>query len=230
METEKTNGKGRKELRQREHFLTRGRGARAQAPGRYLWLGRTGRLRARGVRDPLELHRRGARGATARSSRSRITPTAASRWRTTGAAVPWTGTPRKSATTGSSCTASSTPAASTTIIDGDNYEYSLGLNGLGACATQYASRYMDVTVWRDGNKYSLHFEQGQITGKKGEELKIEPTDRGKKTGTLTRWLPDLDVFTDINIPASYFTDVLQPTGGRQRGHHVPLPRPGGRKI
>ena len=60
-------------------------------------------------------------------------------------------------------------------LDGDNYEYSLGLNGLGACATQYASRYMDVTVWRDGNKYSLHFERGQITGKKGEELKIEPT-------------------------------------------------------
>ena len=94
-------------------------------------------------------------------------------------------------------------------LDGDNYEYSLGLNGLGACATQYASRYMDVTVWRDGNKYSLHFERGQITGKKGEELKIEPTDRGKRTGTLTRWLPDLDVFTDINIPASYFTDVLR---------------------
>ena len=61
--TERANGKGRKELRQREHFLTRGRGARAQAPGRYFRLGRTGRLRARGVRDPLELHRRGARGA-----------------------------------------------------------------------------------------------------------------------------------------------------------------------
>ena len=48
--------------------------------------------------------------------------------------------------------------------DGDNYEYSLGLNGLGACATQYASRYMDVTVWRDGLEYSLHFERGEIVG------------------------------------------------------------------
>ena len=92
---------------------------------------------------------------------------------------------------------------------GDNYEYSLGLNGLGACATQYSSRYMDVTVWRDGNKYSLHFERGEAMGKKGEELKTEPTDRGKKTGTLTRWLPDLDVFTDIDIPAEYFTDVMK---------------------
>ena len=92
---------------------------------------------------------------------------------------------------------------------GDNYEYSLGLNGLGACATQYSSRYMDVTVWRDGNKYSLHFERGEITGKKGAELKVEPTDRGRKTGTLTRWLPDLDVFTDIDIPADYFIDVMK---------------------
>ncbi len=92
---------------------------------------------------------------------------------------------------------------------GDNYEYSLGLNGLGACATQYASRYMDVTVWRDGNRYSLHFERGEVTGKKGKELTIEPTDRGRKTGTLTRWLPDLDVFTDIDIPAEFFTDVMK---------------------
>ena len=71
-------------------------------------------------------------------------------------------------------------------LDGDNYEYSLGLNGLGACATQYSSRYMDVTVWRDGNKYSLHFERGKPVGKKGDELRIEPTDRGRKTGTRTR--------------------------------------------
>ena len=92
---------------------------------------------------------------------------------------------------------------------GDNYEYSLGLNGLGACATQYSSRYMDVTVWRDGNKYSLHFERGEATGKKGEELQSQPTDRGRKTGTLTRWLPDLDVFTDIDIPAEYFTETMK---------------------
>ena len=94
-------------------------------------------------------------------------------------------------------------------LDGDNYEYSLGLNGLGACATQYSSRYMDVTVWRDGNKYSLHFERGEPTGKKGQELTVEPSDRGKKTGTRTRWLPDLDVFTDIDIPIDYYVDTLR---------------------
>ena len=88
--------------------------------------------------------------------------------------------------------------------DGGDYEYSLGLNGLGACATQYASEYMDVTVWRDGNKYMLHFAKGKIKGK----MLVEPSDR-KKTGTTTRWKPDIEVFTDINIPESYFLDILR---------------------
>lgn len=90
-------------------------------------------------------------------------------------------------------------------LAGDNYEYSLGLNGLGSCATQYASRYMDVTVRRDGKKYTLHFERGENVG----GLREEPADRGKKTGTAIRWLPDLDVFTDTAIPAAYFTDVMK---------------------
>ncbi len=92
--------------------------------------------------------------------------------------------------------------------EGENYEYSLGLNGLGSCATQYASAYMDVTVWRDGFEYRLHFEKGQVTGKKGQELQKTPLTR-KKTGTRTRWLPDLEVFTDINIPPEYFADVMK---------------------
>ena len=91
--------------------------------------------------------------------------------------------------------------------DGDNYEYSLGLNGLGACATQYASRYMDVTVWRDGFEYALHFERGEIAGELGRTPL--PKSQAKKTGTRTRWLPDLDVFTDIAIPADYFADVMK---------------------
>ena len=91
--------------------------------------------------------------------------------------------------------------------DGGDYEYSLGLNGLGSCATQYASEYMDVTVWRDGKKYQLHFKKGKVCGKKGEELITEPTDR-KKTGTLIKWRPDREVFTEIDIPIEYFEDVL----------------------
>ncbi len=88
--------------------------------------------------------------------------------------------------------------------DGDNYEYSLGLNGLGSCATQYASRYFDATIYRDGYRYTLHFERGELVG----EMIKEPADR-KKTGSKFRWLPDLDVFTDIDIPLEYYTDTLK---------------------
>ena len=87
---------------------------------------------------------------------------------------------------------------------GDNYEYSLGLNGLGSCATQYASRYFDAVIHRDGFEYTLHFEKGENVG----GLKKEPYT-GKKTGSRFRWLPDLDVFTDIDIPVDYYLDVLK---------------------
>ena len=87
---------------------------------------------------------------------------------------------------------------------GDNYEYPLGLNGLGSCATQYASRYFDAVIHRDGFEYTLHFEKGENVG----GLKKEPYT-GKKTGSRFRWLPDLDVFTDIDIPVDYYLDVLK---------------------
>ena len=85
-----------------------------------------------------------------------------------------------------------------------DYEYSLGLNGLGACATQYSSEYTDVEVYRDGYKYNLHFEKGENVG----GLKKEETAR-KKTGTKTKWRPDLEVFTDINVSREYFENVLK---------------------
>lgn len=92
-------------------------------------------------------------------------------------------------------------------IEGENYEFSLGLNGLGSCATQYSSEYMDVTVWRDGFKYFIHFEKGENRTGTPEGFVKTPSDR-KKTGTLIRWRPDLDVFTDINIPQEYYSDTL----------------------
>ncbi|MDE7171725.1 MAG: DNA topoisomerase, partial [Oscillospiraceae bacterium] len=88
--------------------------------------------------------------------------------------------------------------------EGDNYEYSLGLNGLGSCATQYASEYFDAVIYRDGFKYTLHFEKGEIVG----EMKKEPADR-KKTGSKFHWKPDLEVFTDIDIPEEYYADVMK---------------------
>lgn len=85
-----------------------------------------------------------------------------------------------------------------------DYEYSLGLNGLGACATQYSSEYTDVEIYRDGFKYNLHFEKGENVG----GLQKEESSR-KKTGTRTKWRPDLEVFTDISISREYFEETLK---------------------
>ena len=92
--------------------------------------------------------------------------------------------------------------------EGENYEFSLGLNGLGTCATQYASEYMDVTIVRDGFEYSLHFEKGENKTDAAEGYLKKPTS-AKRTGTTIRWRPDLEVFTDINIPLEYYRDTLK---------------------
>ena len=88
--------------------------------------------------------------------------------------------------------------------ESDSYEYSLGLNGLGSCATQYSSEYMDVTVCHGGYKYQLHFEKGEnIGGLKKEKF------RHRHTGTAIHWKPDLEVFTEIEIPLEYYLSTLK---------------------
>ncbi|AKL95351.1 DNA gyrase subunit B [Clostridium aceticum] len=87
---------------------------------------------------------------------------------------------------------------------GSNYQYSIGLNGLGTAATQFASEYMDVEVYRDGHRYQLHFEKGEVIG----ELIKEKYDH-QYTGTNIKWKPDLEVFNDIDISLSFFKEVLK---------------------
>lgn len=89
--------------------------------------------------------------------------------------------------------------------DGDNYQYSLGLNGLGLCATQYSSEYMDVTIHRDQMVYNLKFEKGENVGglqKKAQETLLP-------NGSTIKWRPDLEVFTDIDIPLETFADIIK---------------------
>ncbi len=87
---------------------------------------------------------------------------------------------------------------------GGAYQYSLGLNGLGACATQYSSEFMDVEVFSRSTRYTVHFKKGEVDG----ELQKEPYNR-RRTGTVITWRPDLDVFTEIGIPEEYFLDVMR---------------------
>ena len=88
--------------------------------------------------------------------------------------------------------------------EGENYEFALGLNGLGLCATQYASEYMEVEIYRDGFRYTLNFQKGENVG----GLHFEETNR-KQTGTRIKWRPDLDVFTETDIPVDFFADIMK---------------------
>lgn len=87
--------------------------------------------------------------------------------------------------------------------NGGTYEYSLGLNGLGLCATQYASEYMDAEVHKNGFRYEIHFKAGEPVS----ELQKEPYNK-KDTGTRIRWKPDIKVFTDIDIPLEYYQETI----------------------
>ena len=88
--------------------------------------------------------------------------------------------------------------------DGEAYEYSLGLNGLGACSTQFSSEFMNVTSYTKKAKYEIKFEKGfPVT----DLIKTEPSR--KRTGTVTTWKPDLEVFTDIRITEEYIVEVLK---------------------
>lgn len=91
---------------------------------------------------------------------------------------------------------------------GDTYEFSLGLNGLGLCATQYASEYMDAEIYNGKNRYELHFKKGKPV-EKDKEKQLGKTEMKHKSGTRIRWKPDLEVFTDIKMTLEYFEDVLK---------------------
>ena len=91
---------------------------------------------------------------------------------------------------------------------GENYEYSLGLNGLGACATQYSSEFFDVISRRDGYEYRLHFERGENRTDAPNGM-IKTPYAGKKTGTVQHFKPDIQVFTDIDIPLAFYQETLK---------------------
>ena len=93
--------------------------------------------------------------------------------------------------------------------DGDNYTFALGLNGLGLCATQFSSEYMDVVSDNGTWQYILRFEKGfNITQNENAKGFVKKRSAGT-AGTKIKWKPDLDVFTQIDISDEYFYDVLR---------------------
>jgi len=88
--------------------------------------------------------------------------------------------------------------------EGGIYEDSLGLNGLGACATQYSSEFFEVTSFYNKTRHQISFKKGEPV----TELIKEPLSNNK-TGTIQYWKPDLEVFTDIKISYEYFQNVIK---------------------
>ena len=86
------------------------------------------------------------------------------------------------------------------------YAYSLGTNGLGACATQYSSEYMKVCSYNGKELSEMNFKKGKPVGKLSVR---ELGKKDKKHGTVIKWRPDIEVFTDINIPLDFFTEMLK---------------------
>ena len=88
------------------------------------------------------------------------------------------------------------------------YEFSLGLNGLGATATQYSSEYMNVKSYNGKTLSEMDFSAGNPKG----DLKVSEIVAGpgvKKTGTVIKWRPDLKVFKEIDIPLEFLEKTLR---------------------
>ena len=63
------------------------------------------------------------------------------------------------------------------------YEYSIGLNGLGACATQYSSEFFEVHSYSGDTESSMSFRQGEPVSK----LEVRQLDKKeRRTGTGQR--------------------------------------------
>lgn len=78
------------------------------------------------------------------------------------------------------------------------YLISIGLNGLGAAATQFTSEFFTVISYRDGKASRMDFKKGYHVL---DELQI--SDTTEPNGTFIHWKPDIEVFTDVNITAKW---------------------------
>ena len=78
---------------------------------------------------------------------------------------------------------------------GGGYKVSGGLHGVGASVVNALSRWVEVTVYKNGNIYNIRFENG---GHTTHPLEIVGKCEENRTGTWVTFKPDPDIFdTDI---------------------------------
>ena len=84
------------------------------------------------------------------------------------------------------------------------YLFTVGLNGLGAAASQMSSEFFKVISYRDGQASEMNFEKGVSIQ---DELKVYPTN--EKNGTFIHWKPDNEVFSDVDFGVKWLRDYVK---------------------
>lgn len=79
--------------------------------------------------------------------------------------------------------------------DGTYEGTSLGSFGIGSKLPTFLSHYLEVTTYRDGLSEFIHFTEGKFENRIVKKL----TKEDRKQGTVVKWLPSEDFFTDIHI-------------------------------
>jgi topoisomerase-4 subunit B len=86
-----------------------------------------------------------------------------------------------------------------------NYQFSGGLHGVGVSVVNALSKRLDITIRRDGNVYSMAFENGD----KVEDLAITGQCGKRNTGTGIRFTPDEMFFDSANFAMSRLVHALR---------------------
>jgi DNA gyrase subunit B len=102
---------------------------------------------------------------------------------------------------------------------GEGYKVSGGLHGVGVSVVNALSERFVAEVRREGKVYRQEFERGEPTGDMevvGKMAKDDPT------GTTVTYLPDAEIFEELDIAADTLTQRLRETAFLTKGLHIKL--------
>ncbi|CAE7755166.1 gyrB [Symbiodinium sp. CCMP2592] len=82
--------------------------------------------------------------------------------------------------------------------EGSAYKVSGGLHGVGVSCVNALSSLLEVEVWRDGQIKGIAFERGVVT-KPIHDIGPIPANADRETGTIVTFMPDTEIFEDVNF-------------------------------
>jgi DNA gyrase subunit B len=99
---------------------------------------------------------------------------------------------------------------------GDGYKVSGGLHGVGVSVVNALSEWLVAEVYRNGKTYRQEFARGEPT------TDMEETGPASESGTLISFLPDLDIFEEIEWSTETLVQRLRETAFLTRGLRIVL--------